>query len=117
MQNPKFQLFKSRTSGQYYFRLRSINGEIILSSEAYTTKQSCNNGIAAVKANAPFESRYERRKSINGQYYFVLKASNGEIIGTSETYTTEYARENGIMAVKRDAPNAPIEDLTLVRAY
>ncbi|MEO0554256.1 MAG: YegP family protein [Bacteroidota bacterium] len=113
MQNPKFQIFKSTANGQFYFRLRAMNGEIILASEGYTTKQGCLNGIQAVKVNAPFDSRYDRRKSINGQYYFVLKASNGEIIGTSEMYTTEYARENGIQAVKRDAPHAPVEDLTL----
>lgn len=113
MQNPKFQIFKSTANGQFYFRLRSGNGEIILSSEGYITKQGCHNGIQAVKANAPYDSRYHRRKSVNGQYYFVLKASNGEIIGTSEMYTTEHARENGIQAVKRDAPHAPVEDLTL----
>lgn len=88
-----------------------------MSSEGYTTKQSCQNGIAAVKANAPYDSRYDRRRSTNAQYYFVLKSSNGEVVGTSEMYTTEYGRENGISAVKRDAPAAPVEDLTLVGAY
>ena len=42
----------------------------------------------------------------------MLKASNGEIIGVSETYTTTYARDNGIQSVKNTAPNAPTEDLT-----
>ena len=36
----------------------------------------------------------------------------GEIIGRSENYTTRQARENGIEAVKRDAPGASTEDLT-----
>lgn len=111
MNNPKFQLFKSSFNSQYYYRLKSANGEIILSGEGYTSKQSCLNGIAAVKENAPFDSRYERR---NGYltYTFNLKSSNGEIIGRSENYSSEYGRDNGITAVKRDAPNAPIEDLT-----
>jgi uncharacterized protein YegP (UPF0339 family) len=42
----------------------------------------------------------------------VLKAGNGEVIGIGETYTTIQNRENGIEAVKRDAPSAPVEDLS-----
>ncbi len=57
MENPKFQVFKGH-DGQYYFRLKAANGEIICASQGYTTKQSCLNGIAAIKsvaASAPIE--------------------------------------------------------------
>jgi uncharacterized protein len=111
MDNPKFQMFSSNANSQFYYRLRSRNGELILNGEGYTTKQSCLNGIASVKQNAPYESRYERRNN-GSSYTFVLKAANGEIIGRSESYTSSSARDNGIEAVKRDAPAAPIEDLT-----
>lgn len=109
MTNPKFQVYKSLMNNEYYFRLRSNNGEIILSGEGYKTKQSCLNGIESVKTNAPFDVRYQRADKI-GDYTFNLKASNGENIGRSENYTTITNRENGIAAVKRDAPIAPIED-------
>ena len=112
MRNPKFQMFRSSANAQYYFRLKASNGETILASEGYAYKHSCQNGITSVKANAPYDSRYDRRTASNGQHYFVLKAGNGEIIGTSEMYNSTTARENGINAVKRDAPNAPTEDLT-----
>lgn len=111
MNNPKFQVFKSTANSEYYYRLRAANGEIILNGEGYTTKQSCLNGIASVKANAPYDSRYDRRDGTYN-YTFNLKAANGEIIGRSESYTTSVSRENGIAAVKRDAPTAPVEDLT-----
>jgi uncharacterized protein len=110
MNNPKFQMFKSSANSQYYYRLRSINGETILNGEGYTTKQSCQNGIASVKENAPYDSRYDRRDGTT--YTFNLKAGNGEIIGRSEVYNSRQSRENGIEAVKRDAPGAPTEDLT-----
>ena len=110
MTNPKFQMYKS--GSEFRYRLRARNGDIILQGEGYTSKQGCQNGIASVKANAPYDSRYERKLATNNQYYFVLKATNGEIIGVSETYTTAAARDNGIEAVKRDAPDAPTEDLT-----
>lgn len=112
MQNPKFELFKD-TKGEYRFRLRARNGEMVLhSSEGYTTKQGCQQGIASVKINAPYDGRYDRRTANSGQYYFVLKAANGEVLGISEMYQTIANRENGIAAVKRDAPNAPVEDVT-----
>ena len=111
MENPKFQIFKSSSNGEFYYRLRAKNGEIVLSGEGYTSKQGCLNGIAAVKANAPLNSRYDRRTSVNSQHYFNLKAANGEIIGRSETYSTAFGMENGISAVKREAPSAPTEDL------
>jgi len=110
MENPKFQIFRSSANFQYYYRLRAGNGEIVLSGEGYVTKQSCLNGIASVKQNAPYDSRYERKDGYNN-YTFNLKAANNEVIGRSENYSSSYTRENGISAVKRDAPGAPIEDL------
>ena len=111
MNNPKFQIFKSSDNTEYFYRLRATNGEIILNGEGYTTKQSCLNGIASVKVNAPLDSRYDRKDGVNS-YSFNLKAANGEIIGRSESYTSSAARENGISAVKKDAPDAPVEDLS-----
>jgi hypothetical protein len=48
MDNPKFQVFKGKDD-HFYFRLRAANGEVICSSQGYTTKQSCWNGIEAVR--------------------------------------------------------------------
>ena len=109
MNNPKFQIFKSSVNGQFYYRLRAANGEIILNGEGYTSAYSCRAGIDSVKANAPYDRNYERNDGYQN-HTFNLKASNGEIIGRSENYSSAQVRENGIAAVKRDAPNAPIED-------
>jgi uncharacterized protein YegP (UPF0339 family) len=111
MDNPKFQVFQSTANSEYYYRLRSVNGETILNGEGYKSKQSCMAGIASVKENAPYDSRYDRKDG-NYNYTFNLKAGNGEIIGRSENYTSSASRENGIAAVKRDAPKAPVEDKT-----
>ena len=106
-----FTLFKGSNS-QYYFNLKAGNHEVVLSSEGYVSKQGCQSGIASVKSNAPIDSRYEKRTSISNKPYFVLKASNGEIIGTSQMYSSTYARDNGISVVKSEAPTATITDLT-----
>jgi len=111
MNYPTFQVFIGKDN-QFYFRLYAANGEIILQSEGYTAKAGCQNGIESVKENAPIDERYQREMSSDGQYYFKLVAANGEVIGVSETYTTEQKRDNGIKAVKQTAPTAPIEDTT-----
>jgi uncharacterized protein len=107
----KFTIFKG-ADYQYYFNLIAGNNEKILGSEGYPQKQSCKDGIASVKTHAPYDKYYERKVAVNGQYYFVLKASNGQTIGKSQMYGTAQSRDYGIEAVKREAPNAPIEDLT-----
>ncbi|WP_423304012.1 YegP family protein, partial [Escherichia coli] len=47
---------------------------------------------------------FELDKSSNEQYKFVLKAGNGEIILTSELYTTKSSAENGIISVQANSP-------------
>ena len=56
--------------------------------------------------------KFELKKSANGQFHFNLKAGNGEIIATSEMYTTKDAAKNGIESVKTNAPGAEVVDLT-----
>jgi hypothetical protein len=107
----KFDLKKAK-DGQFLFNLKAGNGEIILSSELYTEKRGALGGIESVKRNAPIDGHYERRVAKNDEPYFVLKASNGQEIGRSETYSSKSAMENGIESVKKNAPEAAIDDKT-----
>lgn len=106
----KYELKKS-SNGQFFFNLKAGNGEKILTSEMYKTKSSAEGGIESVRKNAPTDGRYERKTSTGGQPYFVLKAANGEPLGRSETYSSTSAMENGIESVKKNAPDAKVEDL------
>jgi uncharacterized protein len=107
MNYPKFELFKSPVNNQFYFRLKAPNGEIILSSEGYTSKQSCEGGIASVKINATDGNRYERHNNMSS-YTFNLKAANNEVIGRSESYANAFNRDQGIATVMTNAPYASI---------
>lgn len=98
--------------GEYRFNLKARNGETILSSEGYTTKASCRKGMESVMENASFDERFERKNASNGSPYFNLLARNGQVIGTSEGYSSESAMETGIASVKKNAPGAGIEDRT-----
>lgn len=106
----KFEIFID-TGKKYRFHLKAGNGEIILASEAYEAKAGCTNGIESVRENAPNDERYERKTTINGKPMFNLRAANHQVIGTSEVYESEAARENGIRSVKENAPNADVREL------
>ncbi len=101
---------KKSTDGQFYFSLKADNGERILASELYREKKSAMNGIESVKKNALDPARFEKKLSSDGKPFFVLKALNHEIIGKSETYSSESARDNGIASVTSNAPSASIVD-------
>jgi uncharacterized protein YegP (UPF0339 family) len=107
----KFDL-KQSANGQFHFNLKAGNGQVILSSEMYTSKSGAENVIDSIRRNAPLDERFERKTSSAGDPYFVLKAGNGEIIGKSEMYSGPAAMENGIASVKTNAPNATVDDLT-----
>lgn len=100
------------TNGQFRFVLKASNGQTILTSELYTTKAAAENGIASVRTNAPADARYERKDAKNGQPMFNLKAANGQVIGTSETYSSAAARDAGIASVTANAPDAKLDDKT-----
>jgi uncharacterized protein YegP (UPF0339 family) len=101
-----------RTNGEYQFNLNAANGQTILTSEGYSAKSGCANGIESVKSNASDDSKYERKTASNGKAYFVLKAGNGQVIGTSQMYADESGCEKGIESVKTNASDATIEDNT-----
>ncbi len=103
---------KQGKNGQFMFNLKAGNSEVILTSELYKQKRSAIAGIDSVKANAGDDTRYERKTAKNGQPYFVLTATNGQIIGKSEMYSSTSAMENGIQSVKKNGPVAAIEDST-----
>jgi uncharacterized protein YegP (UPF0339 family) len=56
--------------------------------------------------------KFELYKDSGGEFRFRLKAANGEIIATSEAYTSKAGAENGIESVKSNAPDATVDDLT-----
>jgi hypothetical protein len=119
----KYQLYKDK-AGKYRFRLVAENGRTIASGEAYERRTSCLNGIESVKKNSgssiedttidspkiPFP-KYQILLDKAGEYRFNLSASNGEVIASSEGYSSKDGCLNGINSLRRIA-NSEIEDLT-----
>jgi len=105
------------------FDLKAGNGEVIATSEVYTTEAACKKGIASVKKNAPIAAvedqtaegykvekhpKFEIYKDKAGEFRFRLKATNGQIIAIGEGYKAMAGCKNGIESVKKNAPEAPI---------
>lgn len=110
MKNPKFEVYKDKR-GEFRFRLNAKNGQAILASEGYSSKAGCLNGIESVKKNSADEARFDKQTAKNGQFYFNLKARNGEVIGKSEMYKSTSGRDNGINSVMTNAAQAPTDEL------
>ena len=108
------------------FNLKAGNGEVIATSEIYTTEAACMNGIESVRKNAVeaeledqtvagYETvanpKFEVYADKTGEFRFRLKARNGEIIAVGEGYKAKASCLNGIDSVRRNAPDASVEKL------
>ena len=117
----KFLVKQTKTG--FVCNLKANSGQVIATSEVYTTRSACDKGIASVAKNAPIADvedqteagfkalknpKFEVYKDKQGEFRFRLKAKNGQIIAVSEGYTTMSACDNGIASVKKNAVDADI---------
>ena len=107
----------------YKFDLKAANGEIVATSEVYTTKAACLKGVQSIRSVAATagcvdmenEAGEKNPKFVifqdkKGHYRFRLLARNGKIIARSEAYMTRYGCEKGIEAVRANAEDANIAE-------
>ena len=105
------------------FDLKAGNGEVIATSQVYSSKEACLKGIESVKKNAAVANledqtvegyateknpKFEMYVDKAGEYRFRLTATNGQIIATGEGYKAKAGCMNGIESVKKNAPEAEI---------
>ncbi len=108
----------------YKFDLKASNGEVIATSEVYTTEAACKKGVDSVIRNAPVANledqsvedcaaqkhpKFELYLDKSGEFRFRLKATNGEIIAVSEGYKGKPSALNGIESVRKNAAEGNIE--------
>ena len=117
----KFVIKQAKTG--YMFNLKAGNGEIIATSEVYTTLDACKNGVASVAKNAPVAAledqtvegfateknpKFEVYADKRGEFRFRLKATNGQIIATGEGYKAKASCLKGIESIRKNAPEAAV---------
>ena len=106
----KFELYKDK-AGEFRFRLKAGNGEVVLTSEGYSSRAGAINGVESVKKNAADTALFEATETKGGKFRFNLKAANHQVIGTSQNYDSAASRDNGIGAVGRAAAGAEVVDV------
>lgn len=117
----KFVIRETKTGTK--FDLKATNGQVVATSEVYSSADACKKGIESVKKNAPVapvedqtvegyatekHPKFEMYTDKAGEFRFRLKAKNGEIIATGEGYKTKANCLNGIESVKKNAPDAEV---------
>lgn len=117
----KFVMRKTNTGIK--FDLKATNGQVIATSEVYTTAAACKKGIASVAKNAPVAAvedqtaegyvteknpKFEIYTDKAGEFRFRLKATNGQVIATGEGYKTHANCVKGVESVKKNSVDAPI---------
>ncbi len=107
----KFEIFKGQND-KLYFRLKARNGQVILTSQGYSSKAAVKNGIESVQKNCKDSGCFEVKEAKNGKPYFNLLATNKQVIGNSQMYASMSSLRSGIDSVQRVAPKARIEDLS-----
>lgn len=106
----KFEVYKDK-AGKYRFRLKAGNGQIVLTGQAYKSKDACLDGIDSVKKNSQKETAFEVYEDKKGEFRFRLKAANGEIIGQGESYNSRSGCEKGIESVKKNSADSRIVEV------
>ena len=106
------------------FNLKAGNGEIIATSEVYTTEAACRKGIASVIRNAPIAAledqtvegyktekhpKFEIYTDKRGEFRYRLKAKNGQIVAVGESYKAKKSVLNGVESVRKNAAEGKIE--------
>jgi len=105
----KFEITKSK-SGQYIFCLLASNGKVILAGEAFTKKADVFRIIESIKKTSGNNANFLRMTSGSEGSYFVIKDTNGNVIGKSKMYSTTTGMEKGIASVMANAPRAEVFD-------
>lgn len=105
----KFEI-TPRGDGEFQFNLKAENGQVIMTSEGYSSLFACRMGVESVRVHAADPANFDNKTARDGSAYFSLKAGNGQSIGKSELYASDAARDSGIRAVMEVAPGALVAD-------
>ncbi len=106
----KIVVKKSQAKEPFTFAFLDAAGKTVVKSENYVAKKSCLNGVESVRKNSQVDARYEFCESKNGKYYFNLKATNGQVVGTSALFASEGERSDAISLLKEHAAAMPMEE-------
>ncbi len=95
-------------TGQWRFTVHAKNGQIVLSSEQYSSEAAAVNGAVAVQTVGTDAAAYTLQQNAAKGWYFTVKADNGQIVGVSQQYTTKSSAQSAINSLKSFLPDVQI---------
>ena len=99
-----------KAKGEYTATLAANNGEVMLSSETYTTEEGARNGIATI-INGVANGKFIIYCDKNGNYYYKLKSTGNRLLCVGEIYKSKDQCLKAVETVKRIAAQASISDV------
>lgn len=107
----RFETYVGKNN-EHYFRLVNQEGKVLLSSEGYTKRDGLLNGINSVKSNLPDLNNYELKTADNGKHFFNLKATNGQVIGTSAMWDSMELRDEWMKRLAKETPKPDVIEVS-----
>ena len=104
----RVEVSASETPGRFHFNVFAKNGQIVLSSESYTTDAAAFNGAFAVQQDGQNAANYTIKQNTAGGYYFTLTALNGQVIGVSQQYTARASAQSAITSMVALLPSLSV---------
>jgi hypothetical protein len=99
---------KKTIDGDYSFNLITDDLQVILTSQIYSSKTDCLNGIEAVRQNCSDHNRYEHKQAASRKQFFTLNSTEGHLIATSPIYDTNVGLDNGIESVSKNGRSTTV---------
>lgn len=109
---------KHKGNNEYMAYLLASNGEVLLTSEVYTTIEGAKTGIETIKKNIALDN-FEVVRDKAGRFFYKLKTTANRLLCVGEVYASRQSCNSAIESVKRFAPSAILidkieEDLTVI---
>jgi uncharacterized protein len=95
-------------TGQFHFNFFAQNGQIVLTSESYTSEEAAFNGAFAVQAEGVNAAAYTISENAKGGFFFTVKALNGQVIGVSQQYTTRQSAVDATVSLQKLLPTITV---------
>jgi uncharacterized protein len=111
--NLKFEIYEDNAK-EYRWRLKAANGKILgTSGQGYKAKADCKHGVERIQKDAADKLKFEDYQDAKGEYRWRLKATNGQIIGSSsEGYKAKADCEHATDLIKTGAAKSEVVDQT-----
>lgn len=105
----KFEVYKDDNSN-LSFRLVDQAGKTLLSGDGYKQKDVIMNNIETIKKNLPLDGSIEKKATSQGKYFFNVKGTYGQLVGSSIEFETPELRDKWLHNIQKEVAQSQVVD-------